>query len=416
MLILLAGAAMILFGCEGRDRSNPLDPLNPDTGGVPDNLNAVAADAEVILEWDDFGFDDLEGYDIIRTEEDLPESTTLNGSRLSPSATTWVDRDVLNSRTYSYVLRFLTPGDNALLSEPDLATPGTVTIWAVDINSPSLRKISPDGRDLVKRIAGLSGPADLTITGEGGNIWVADYFGGQLKKYDLEGELILSRFHSSEGRGLPLSLDYRDSDSTIWVGARSPDGLSQVNSAGEEVSYYSTISYPIDVAIDGSDGTVWVASLDENTVHRQGPGDDGFTLITGFNQPRSLSVDAVSGHCWVADNQGVTILSRDGGTFLSLLDFNSPGAVAVDISDGSCWVSDYNGDWSVSRVDSNGAVEVRVGGFGSISDLAVDYSSGECWLTVVTATEGEVVKLSGDGEVLGKVGSLAYPSAIAVLP
>ena len=416
LALLSAAIVFAIAGCQGRDRVNPLDPLNPDTGGTPDILNAIAGNAEVSLEWDDLGFNDLDGYDLLRVEEDVPESTLLNDSPIHPSETQWMDSDVINDHTYTYILRFLTPDGLFPKSMPDVATPGPTTVWIVDFNSPSLRKVSPDGRDLVKRTTGLSGPIDLVVTAAGDAIWVADYFEGKVIKYDIEGEFVLDYDQSSAGRGLPVSLAFNSLDNTLWIGGRFPDGITQIDDHGEEIAHFVSISYPIDIDVDRSNGTVWVASREDRAVYRLRDGEADFTAFTGFNRPSSLSVDPISGRCWIADEREVTVLNREGEIVLSPESLSSPQVVAVDASDGACWVVGFTGSWSVFRVNASGDIEFNAGEFDFISDMTVDYVKGTCWLTSVTSSDGEVIKLSRNGVVLGRVGRLSYPSAISVLP
>ncbi len=421
MLVISMIAACAAFpGCQGRDRSNPLDPLNPETGGSPDNLNAVAGNGEVSLEWRDLGFTDLIGYELLRLQEEEAETTILNTSPLQPSATGWIDRDVTNSRTYTYLLRFLTPGTANPRSTEDKATPGPEIVWVTDRNSLSLRKISPDGRDLVESVSGFSGPWDLAIPLSGDIIWVADYFGGRVRKYSIDGDFLLEWNHSGAGRGLPVSVGADFLDATAWVGGRATsggaDGVSHITDTGGEIAYYSPIPYPADIDIDIADGTVWVASYEGGAVYVKRPVDGDFRPIQGFHRPVSLSSDPVAGRCWVADSRGLTLVNKNGSVELARGDFDSPTAVAVDASDGSCWVADLNGTSTVSRLDPSGTTEFSVGGFDYVTRMAVDYSTGACWITDVSDTDGEVVKISRDGEILGRVGRLSYPSSIGVLP
>jgi DNA-binding beta-propeller fold protein YncE len=410
---------LVFAGCQGRERSNPLDPLNPDTGGIPDNLNAEAGDGEVTLKWRDLGFTDLTGYDLVKFQEETAETTILNTTPLQPSTNSWIDGEVINSHTYTYFLRFLIPGNDNLYSMEDVATPDPTIVWVVDRNSLSLRKISPDSRDIVRSISGLSGPWDLVIPLTGDIIWVADYFGGRARKYNINGDFILDWNHSGAGRGLPVSLGFNILDDTVWIGgmtSNGADGVSHITEMGEEIAYYSPIPYPFDIDVDIADGTVWVASYDGNAVYVKQRVDADFRPISGFYRPVSVSADPISGRCWIADYYGITVVNKDGDVLLTRGNFNSPTSVAVDASDGSCWVADRNGTSSVHKVDPSGDTVLSVGGFDYVSNMAVDYATGACWVTNVTDIEGEVVKISREGAILGRVGKLSYPSSIGVLP
>ena len=233
-IALLAFLATLLSACEGRDHANPLDPLNPDTGGRPDNLNAIAGDGKVSLEWRDLGFDDIVGYDLLRVEEETGESTFVNDGPISPSETTRSDEEVVNGHTYAYTLYFLTPAGESLPSLSDRATPGPTTVWVADFNALSIRRISPDARDLVQSVGGLSGPWDLSVSPAGDALWVADYSGGRVIEYDLDGDFLLDYGLSAAGKGHPLSLACDAGGGSVWIGGRYPDGIDHITDRGIE--------------------------------------------------------------------------------------------------------------------------------------------------------------------------------------
>ena len=415
-LILIPALLLSIYGCKGRERANPLDPMNPETGGLPENFNAVAGNSEVLLEWTDLGFADLAGYEILRVEEETGESTIVNTDPIPPMQYSLTDPEVINAHTYSYTLFFLAPGGLPSPSVPDVATPDPTTVWAADFGSPSLRKISPDARDLVRRISGLSGPLDLRISPGGEAIWVADYFSGEARKYDLEGTLMLTLDRSAAGRGLPVCLDIDPRDLSLWIGGRSPDGVSRIDDLGTELAWYPSIGDPVDIAVNSSNGTTWIASRDGNAVFRKLRTDEDFTSIPGFSRPASIACDPASGRCWIADERGITVIEEGGETAFRLEAFDSPRAVAIDLSDGSCWIAETDGSGTIHHIDPMGVLILSVGGFQAVTDMAVDPSTGNCWLTNVTSLEGEVVKVSPEGRILGRVGRLVDPEAISLLP
>jgi hypothetical protein len=50
-LSLSLSLALAIAACSNREHLNPLDPENPETGGVPWQFSAVAADRSVSLRW-----------------------------------------------------------------------------------------------------------------------------------------------------------------------------------------------------------------------------------------------------------------------------------------------------------------------------------------------------------------------------
>ena len=63
-------AVLVLFvasgGCETRDRSNPLDPYNNETGGLIDGFNALAGNRQVEIRWSRVKQNGLVGYRLLR--------------------------------------------------------------------------------------------------------------------------------------------------------------------------------------------------------------------------------------------------------------------------------------------------------------------------------------------------------------
>ena len=63
ILLRLTAVAVLAFflACSDRDRSNPLDPGNPDRNRSNIGFNALAGNNQVLLEWNFLDFDDLAG-------------------------------------------------------------------------------------------------------------------------------------------------------------------------------------------------------------------------------------------------------------------------------------------------------------------------------------------------------------------
>src|SRR4029453_5972282 len=49
--LLFAALVLVSAGCSNRDRNNPFDPGNPDTGGMPPDFRAIADDRKNTLTW-----------------------------------------------------------------------------------------------------------------------------------------------------------------------------------------------------------------------------------------------------------------------------------------------------------------------------------------------------------------------------
>ena len=63
---LLLCISLLVLNCSDRDRSNPLDPTNPVTGGAPTVLVIQSNRDTVTIHWNAMAVDDLESYRIYR--------------------------------------------------------------------------------------------------------------------------------------------------------------------------------------------------------------------------------------------------------------------------------------------------------------------------------------------------------------
>ena len=105
---LCAASAVILLtlACSGRERSNPFDPLNPDTRGEPSLVRALAGCRRVDLSWHDFGMQDLQGFRVWRMAAGEPTApgSLLTAEVLAPFTVTFADTTALNGVSYTYHL------------------------------------------------------------------------------------------------------------------------------------------------------------------------------------------------------------------------------------------------------------------------------------------------------------------------
>ena len=63
---LLLCISLLALNCSDRDRSNPLDPTNPVTGGAPIGLSIQSNRDTITIQWNAMAIDNLESYRIYR--------------------------------------------------------------------------------------------------------------------------------------------------------------------------------------------------------------------------------------------------------------------------------------------------------------------------------------------------------------
>ena len=142
--LCLALIAVAGVGCDGRERTNPFDPANPDGGGEPSALDVTAACRRVDLSWDDLEMVDRLGYRVWRSGPSDVESL-LTSRPLDPSTVAWTDTSVVNGIPYHYRVEFLFEGASGFTA-PAPARPGPSLPWCADPCGWGLALLTPDAR------------------------------------------------------------------------------------------------------------------------------------------------------------------------------------------------------------------------------------------------------------------------------
>jgi streptogramin lyase len=219
---------------------------------------------------------------------------------------------------------------------------------------------------------GLNTPGSVAID-SGGNVFVANYFGGAVSKFSPAGAPAAA--NGLHGAGLNQSYGIAiDSSDNVWVanyqsvtGAnnRHVGSVSELSSAGVEISGYGYtgggVYYPLAVAAD-STGVIWIADY----------GDSSATLLAGDGSPISggsgygasalpfTSAVALDGshNAWFAVQGGATRVTSLGAVS-NFSCCNDPDGIAIDPT-GNVWIADY-GAPAIVELTSSGSVAQRVG-------------------------------------------------------
>ncbi len=379
----LAGlcAMLLVVGCEGRDRTNPLDPQNDLTAGRPDWLRAVADHRSVELEWRSAPPRGFRAWEIFRSAGDAPDFELLS-RRTDWQETSYRDTGLVNGRVLRYRLDLVFEDGAALALPEKEATPGAAVVWVLENASLGLVRCAPDARQVRSRSGSYGLLMDLQAAPDGSAVWAVDYYLGELVRFDAAGARIMS---------VPIPGPYRLAvshvDSIVWVGTWSGGSISEVvafDFAGRELSRFLLDVGLRDLAVHPLDGACFVAGGPGGGIRRlalgQAPleGADGDTIL--------MVAVAAGGVVWGGNPVGGGIHSYDLET-LSLLAAGDRELVP------QCFAADRNGYlWVVSADDRilviDGGVNVRLEwpGLGPTSAIGVEPETGVLWLAQPSAS------------------------------
>ena len=241
---------------------------------------------------------------------------------------------------------------------------------------------------------GLNLPGALAID-SGGNVVVANYFGGVISKFSAAG--VPASAAGFAGLGLDQSYGITiDGSDNAWVtneqsvtGANNhhSGSISEFSSAGIELSGFGYtgggVYYPLAAAADSS-GAIWVADYGSSAATLLAGDGSGISGSSGYGAATLsfTSAVAVDGNhnAWFAVQGGVARVTP-AGAVSSFSCCAEPAGIAVDPA-GNVWVADYSAS-SVIVLSPAGSVTNRVtvlGGNAGPQGVAID-GAGNVWVS-----------------------------------
>lgn len=396
---LLALALALLASCSQRERSNPLDPQNPNSKGAPTGFNAVAGFLTVRLNWDPRPDLDIDGFVLYRLAAGDSLFRPLAGS-LPPRSGTYLDTGVPNGADTRYRLYFVIGGERSAAAAEDIATPGPVRGWAVDANG-RLIQIAPDARDVTQVFPGFGSAASLAVTPNSGTIWVSDGLDGVVWLFDPT----TSRSQTIRGLGTPFTMALDALDESAWVCdlAGSVRHYEPTGLPGAPAGL-GLLLEPAGIATNPVDGSVWVAERAGQRLRHYTR--DGAPLgVRPLALPSRVEVDSATGHAWVTSlSTGWVWNVTPALQVEDSVQLSGPIGLDVDPRRGTVWVTDAVANQLVAIDTFTGAVRGRFSAPGEPRGVSVDLDRGEPW--VCARVTGTVYRFSASGVRLAQVNGL----------
>jgi hypothetical protein len=405
-LLLVVIAAALGGGCTTRDRLNPLDPANRETGGGLPGFAAIAGNGVVSFQWTRLTQQGVEAYVIQRWRPGEPPAL-LPGAVYGSGASGGSDVDVENDSTYVYrlVARFAF-GDSAF-SPADSATPGPRYLAVLAAGAPGVFVLSPDARDVVAAIPAVNAFEDADIDRNRNVLWLSDPGSGVILRLGLYGgaagvtlaipgvsDLSVSNLRgigwvagpdlmqvvaygpaldessprlAVSGVGRPRVVEAGTADPTVWIGAEEGHVFRVQPSDGSPLELW-TLDAPVRaIALDEAARAAWVVTRrgSVNDLYYLVPGDTTRTLVrAGLDNVADVEVEGVTRTLWISERgrprAALGRLSRlaADGTALTTVTGIEPFGIAVDPGTDMVWVSDLASN-RLLLIDRDGRVRRR---------------------------------------------------------
>ncbi|MFQ5631013.1 MAG: hypothetical protein ACE5I1_19755, partial [bacterium] len=343
---------MALYQCSERERSNPLDPLNPQTQGKPATPTVVSFQDTVRLSWPPLSLSSITNYHVYRRlahENDYRRIASLPQDSLA-----YFDFQAAYDTVRFYRISASTASFESPLSDSVRIRPGPSYIWAIDFDNGELTKLTHDGDH------------ELFRTGT--------FF-------------------------RPLGLDANTSDHSAWIVDPILQEVTRFTGNGRQDGQFFVGRGSSDIAVDATDGSFWVLQSDSGAVVHYSSTGEIISRITGFENPISLALHRVNRKVWVLDRGRGEVYELDDSTLqMRLSGVESAFDIALNSTSNKLWVADSN---AVVLMDLETSLTQRTEGFTFLARLAVNEVSGECWVADWLERFGNstMIKLSSSGVV-----------------
>ncbi len=403
-LLVLAWGAL---SCSDRQRLNPLDPQAELAAGSVGQLQVMAGDGQVQLNWDYSQFDDIEGY-LLYKRPSGGEFVPLTRDLFPANIHQFIDEKVGNGITYEYRMGLLIreEGERSV-GEIERATPGPEVAWVADRGNGLVWKINADARSARFARGRFFDLRDIAVDGSNGSCWISDGASQALFRIDASGEL--QRLGAALEMPDELEIDAAAgvgwvSDQTrrevFWFSLAStdtleffvvdaslaePSGLAAFAGAcwvvdrqqgraflysthGRRIVEFRSLDRPGFVDV-GSDGSAWVLVGDGAAMLRLDLDGGSQEVLLPFQGARSLAVNSRDGSVWVLSDAELALYSRNGQLMQRWSEVPGGRALDFDPAQDLAWIATVGALWKFA---ATGETVARLEGFSSMVRIAVD--------------------------------------------
>lgn len=407
--------SLLLLDCSDRERSNPLDPRNPDTHGAPTGFQVVANRDTAQLSWDPVLVDSLERYLLHRSTGTDPPSLY---HRVGPDSTMFNEYNLKYDSTYIYALEAKTTMGLSRRTEPDTLIPGPHNFLINDKSHSTIWNISFDGRHVLERKY-FDWPDALIHHPVSGRVWIASSAFWDKAIYYMSCRFTQVERFPLDGR--PIDLAAETTSKNVYVLQILPDTIHCVNALGNatrSISVPPNIDADATIAYDETGNLLWLynpSSWSAGALYSRNPysTDVDWEPIATVEYSYRLIADPMQGGCWIATYDGLYYFAPDGGHNKYLED-TAIWDISINPGYGDCYFVARGPEethWSVGTfflregpVDAL-YLDIMLPSPVIIQAMAANRKAG----FLLGSTEaGEILRYDADGRLMSKMDGFGY--------
>ncbi len=357
LTVLLVLLLLFMMGCSDRERLNPFDPQNPNTGGAPTHFSAHSNRDTIFLSWKAMDVDDLSHYLLYRSEN----GAAFEDFRIiDPDVNSYSDVEIDYDVNYRYAVQAHTESEQGMLSDTLQVTPGAFNFWITDYYDFSIKRMSYDGSHFLGH---LDIPTPIAIEAGLGNqaFYVADYWSSAIHEVNRQMQIV--RTFELPDQPVDISLDL--STSTLYVltlGMNQILQLRLVDGAITSIDLDINISFQGNLAFDVLRRDVWVMDAFLDTVVQVDLSDNQPVLryVGSLPLAENIYADPITGGVWLPSHDGVIRLTPNAQAD-TLLTGYSIADLSLNSYTGDCYYVGYRHSdlvWETGRIE-RGSLEVH---------------------------------------------------------
>ncbi len=407
-LLLFLISCLVLPCCTDRERLNPIDPKNSETGGRPQGLKIYSEYDEAILEWSSLQLKDFLGYRIYRQ---TGSDTAFQLVYLTPpDSAMFIDKRLPFGQKVQYQISVLGLDFESVRSDTVSIIPGPSIIWATDVYNRRIMKISHDGAHEIFQLPVDGYPWEVVVDREKENIWYVDILLNRVYLISGDDYKIVVSLPNSE----PIDIALDVQNDRVWIADEAQGKIFAFSRSGDQIYEIDGFLKPSRLDCYFKDGSCWITDFKARTVTKLSKKGTIRIQIKNLILPQAVSINQNSGECWIADSSRVLKFDADGSLLTTIeAEVNSPIALAVDSVNGNCWVSDLNYFGPRSRLicfDGNGSKLFELPELNWPQNLVANSLDHSC--IVAESGAGRILKVSEDGAIFGLIEGYAYPRGL----
>ncbi|HEX9972331.1 MAG TPA: hypothetical protein VGD14_09695 [bacterium] len=407
-LLLVLIICLALFYCTDRERLNPIDPKNQETGGRPRGLKIYSENDQAILQWSSLQLKDFLGYRIYRQTGNDPAFQIIY--LIPPDSAVFIDKRLPFGQKCQYQISVLGLDFESERSDTVSIIPGPTTIWATDVYNRRIMKISHDGAHEIFQLPVDGYPWEIVVDREKENIWYVDILLNRI--YLISGDDYKIIASLPNGEPIDIALDVQND--RVWVADETQGKIFVFSRSGDQIYEIDGFLKPSSLDCYFKDGSCWITDFKARTLTKLSKKGTMRIQIKNLIFPQAVSVNQTTGECWVADSSRVLKYDADGNLLITIeTEVKAPIALAVDSVNGNCWVSDLNYFGARSRLicfNGNGDKLLDLPELNLPLNLAANPFDHSC--IVAESGNGRILKISEDGTIFGLIEGYAYPRGL----